>query len=194
VTLSRFMFPIFFSVLSVTAFSDSAFAEDDSGDHQETHTETSKPETHTETTRTETRTETTKTETHTESTKPETHNTDSSNSGSHGDTSSNPDQGGDSDSGEGLNDVENSSDPTGQTLVPIVGKSVTQDQARAAIDGGKVASLPLLLAFMKNNYPGEVLDVKLRQNNTVYSYEVKYLAKSNVLRVVALDGRTLKKQ
>jgi uncharacterized membrane protein YkoI len=192
VTLSRFMFPVFFSVLSVTAFSDCAFAEDDSGDHQETHTETSKPETHTETVRTETRTETTKTETHTENTKPEIHNTESSNSGGHGDT--NEDQGGDSDSGEGLNDVESSSNSKGQILVPFAGKSVTQDQARAAIDGGKVASLPLLLAFMKNNYPGEVLDVKLRQINTVYSYEVKYLAKSNVLRVVALDGRTLKKQ
>jgi uncharacterized membrane protein YkoI len=194
VTVSRFIFPIFFSVLSVTAFSDSAFAEDDSGDHQETHTETSKPGTHTETARTETRTETTKTETHIESTKPETHNTDSSNSGSHGDTTSNTDQGGDSDSGDGLNDIESQSDSTDQTLLPVIGKSVTQDQARAAIDSGKVASLPLLLAFMKNNYPGEVLDVKLRQINSVYSYEVKYLAKSNVLQVVALDGRTLKKQ
>jgi hypothetical protein len=185
VTVSRFIFPIFFSVLSVTAFSDSAFSEDDSGDRQENHTETSKPETHTETT---------KIETHTESTKPETSTSESGNSGSHGDTNSNPDQGGDSDSGDGLNDVESQSDSTGRTLLPIFGKSVTQDQARAAIDSGKVASLPLLLAFMKNNYPGEVLDIKLRQIDAVYSYEVKYLAKSNILRVVALDGRTLKKQ
>jgi uncharacterized membrane protein YkoI len=72
------------------------------------------------------------------------------------------------------------------------GVSTTQDEARAAVKSGKAASLPLVLAFMSINFPGEVLDVKLLQNQKGYVYEVKYLAKSTLLQVVTLDAKTLK--
>jgi uncharacterized membrane protein YkoI len=70
---------------------------------------------------------------------------------------------------------------------------VEQDEARQAVAAGKAASLPLVLAFMAINYPGEVIDVKLHQRKADYVYEVKFLAEANMLRSVVLDAKTLKK-
>jgi uncharacterized membrane protein YkoI len=110
---------------------------------------------------------------------------------------------GDSDDGDSDNENEGESETgssnqgsssTNQTVKSgsSKGVSTTQDEARAAVKSGKAASLPLVLAFMSINFPGEVLDVKLLQNQKGYVYQVKYLAKSTRLQVVTLDARTLK--
>jgi uncharacterized membrane protein YkoI len=110
-------------------------------------------------------------------------------------------EGGDSDNGENDSDNESESGSSNQGTSSATqtvksgsskGVSTTQDEARAAVKSGKAASLPLVLAFMSINFPGEVLDVKLLQNQKGFVYEVKYLAKSTNLQVVTLDAKTLK--
>jgi uncharacterized membrane protein YkoI len=74
-----------------------------------------------------------------------------------------------------------------------IGLSLTQDAALAAVQNGKAVSLPLLLAFMSLNYPGEILDVRLRKLDAQYIYEVRYLVDKTQLRVLKLEAKTLKK-
>jgi uncharacterized membrane protein YkoI len=103
---------------------------------------------------------------------------------------------GDSDSGgDNDNDKDNqkSVSTTPQQNVSPNGSSLTQNDALDAVKNGKAASLTLLLAFMTLNYPGEVLDVRLRTVNKQYIYEVKYLFNKTQLRVLKLEAKTLKK-
>jgi hypothetical protein len=69
----------------------------------------------------------------------------------------------------------------------------TPQQAREAVQGGQAASMPLLLSYLKEKYPGQVLDIKLRDNSTNFVYEVRYLSDIIFLRTVFLDARTLQK-
>jgi uncharacterized membrane protein YkoI len=164
----REFFSLVCTVVAAAALSDSALAASGSDRSSDGHSE-NHIENHTETEHTETE-----------------HN-----------------QGGDSDNGEnGENDSGNagesesgSSDQGASDSLKSgssKGVSTTQDEARAAVKSGKAASLPLVLAFMENHFPGEVLDVKLLQNPKGYVYEVKYLAESSLLQVVTLDAKTLK--
>lgn len=66
-----------------------------------------------------------------------------------------------------------------------------QNQAKVAILQGKAATLPLLLAFLKLHFPGDVVDIRLHATNSGYVYEVRYLQKMVVLKTVFLDARTL---
>jgi hypothetical protein len=97
---------------------------------------------------------------------------------------------GDNDSGE------NSHQGSGSATTPISnsGQSITQNQVRDAVQSGKAVSLPLVLAYMANNYKGQVLDIKLRLSLYGYYYDVKYLDASNHLLTVALDAKTLTKR
>lgn len=84
-------------------------------------------------------------------------------------------------------DSQHSADPAVQPL------SLNQDAAKDAVEQGKAASLPLLLAYLNIYYPGEVLDVKLLRAGSTYLYDVKYLASTSRLQHVVLEARTLKK-
>jgi uncharacterized membrane protein YkoI len=86
-----------------------------------------------------------------------------------------------------------SSAKPGQKHSSDKGKVLNQDEARAVISKGNAASLPLLLAFIDNNYPGQVLDVRLRKVNGNYIYDVKMLTKFIMLKTVSLDAQTLLK-
>lgn len=76
---------------------------------------------------------------------------------------------------------------------PNIGRVLNQDEVKAAIASGNAATLPLLLAFLNLNYPGKVLDVKLRAIDKNYIYEVKLLSNAIFLRTVTLDAKTMKK-
>ena len=65
-------------------------------------------------------------------------------------------------------------------------------QTKAVIAAGKAASMPLLLTYLNQNYPGQVLDVKLHSASDSYIYEVRYLSNVIVLRTLFLDAATLK--
>jgi hypothetical protein len=98
--------------------------------------------------------------------------------------------GGDNDSGEN----NHSGSGSGTTPISNSGQSITQNQVRDAVQSGKAVSLPLVLAYMANNYRGQVLDIKLRSSLYGYYYDVKYLDASNHLLTVALDAKTLTKR
>jgi len=56
---------------------------------------------------------------------------------------------------------------------------ISISNSQIAIQQGQAASMSLLLAYLKQSYPGEVLDVKLRDTSGGLVYEVRYL--SNVI-------------
>jgi hypothetical protein len=100
------------------------------------------------------------------------------------------DSGGNTSSGSGSqSSVQNS----GNSGTSQSGKVASQDEVLTAVRAGKAVSLPLLLAFMANKFPGEIVDVKLKNKAGLYSYEVEYLANSSKLRVLKLDAKTLSK-
>ncbi|MEP6827794.1 MAG: hypothetical protein ABJA10_06945 [Aestuariivirga sp.] len=72
--------------------------------------------------------------------------------------------------------------------------SLDPDQAKSAINQGMAASLPLLLTYLKQNYPGELLDVQLHNAGPGYVYEVRYLSNVVFLRTVYLDAITLQQK
>ena len=72
--------------------------------------------------------------------------------------------------------------------------ALDQEQTKLAIDTGRAVSLTLLLTYIKLNYPGDVLDVKLHTNDSKLVYEVRYLSNVIFLRTVYLDAQTLKVQ
>jgi hypothetical protein len=109
-----------------------------------------------------------------------------SNSGS-GSTSG-PNSGSTSSSGSQAS-TQNSGTSTGSSS----GKVANQDEVLSAVTAGKAVSLPLLLAFMATKFPGEIVDIKLKNKGGLYSYEVEYLANSAKLRVVKLNAKTLSK-
>jgi hypothetical protein len=74
----------------------------------------------------------------------------------------------------------------------VTSPALDTEQTKAAIAGGKAASMPLLLTYLNQNYPGQVLDVKLHYATDSYVYEVRYLANVIVLRTLFLDATTLK--
>lgn len=73
------------------------------------------------------------------------------------------------------------------------GKLLTPDEVKIAIDKNNAATLPLLLAYVDNNFPGQVLDVRLRLVEEVYIYEVKLISNFVFLRSLRLDAKTMKK-
>ena len=116
------------------------------------------------------------------------------------DDNKNGDGGDDSGSGGGSpsTNFANQSEDLGDVQFPSkparkLGRVLNQDEVKTAIARGSAATLPLLLAFLKNNYPGKVLDVKLRALDDNYIYDVKLLSNVIFLRTVTLDAKTLKK-
>jgi hypothetical protein len=86
-----------------------------------------------------------------------------------------------------------SSDGSHRRFGDIVSSPVLDPrETKAVIEAGKAASMPLLLTYLNQNYPGQVLDVKLHSANDSYVYEVRYLSNVIVLRTLFLDAATLK--
>lgn len=73
------------------------------------------------------------------------------------------------------------------------GKLLSPDEVKTAISEGNAASLALLLAYVDINFPGQVLDVRLRQVDQTFTYEVKIISKLVFLRSLKLDAKTMKK-
>jgi hypothetical protein len=89
--------------------------------------------------------------------------------------------------------IGQASDGTRRRFGEIVSLPVLDpQQTKAVIAAGKAASMPLLLTYLNQNYPGQVLDVRLHSANDGYVYEVRYLANVIVLRTLFLDAATLK--
>jgi hypothetical protein len=104
------------------------------------------------------------------------------------------DSGGNSGSGSGSGSGSQSSgQSSGSSGSSKFGKVANQDEVLSAVRAGKAVSLPLLLAFMANKFPGEIVDIKLKNKEGLYSYEVEYLANSSKLRVLKLNAKTLSK-
>jgi uncharacterized membrane protein YkoI len=82
--------------------------------------------------------------------------------------------------------------PANDARLPKKGRLLNQDEVKQEIANGSASSLPLLLAFVQNKYPGEVLDVKLRALDGQFIYEVKLLSKFVFLRTVSLEAKTLR--
>lgn len=129
---------------------------------------------------------------------------DDSKNGDGGDTSGGTDGKNGDDDGGGEDDSGSSSGFASQggaaqnLHFPIkpareIGRVLNQDEIKTAISSGNAATLPLLLAYLNINYPGKVLDVKLRAIDKSYVYEVKLLSKAVFLHTVMLDAKTMKK-
>jgi uncharacterized membrane protein YkoI len=123
-----------------------------------------------------------------------------------GDDGGGDDSGGD-DSGGDDSDSPSSGPPTASTASTTSGSNsdttiskklskgrvLNQQEVQQVITQGKATSLPLVLAYVANNYPGQVLDVKLRTASGAFAYEVKVLSKYVFLKTILLDAKTLKK-
>lgn len=64
------------------------------------------------------------------------------------------------------------------------------DRARQAVEAGQVLPLKAILARVEREYPGEVLEVELEQDDGVWLYEIKLLQAGGVLNKLKLDART----
>jgi hypothetical protein len=117
--------------------------------------------------------------------------------GDHGDDGGGEDSGDDSGDDGGGNSgsgIQNSGQSSGQNSGSSKsGKVASQDEVLSAVKAGKAVSLPLLLAFMAIKFPGEIVDIKLKNKEGLYSYEVEYLANSSKLSVLKLNAKTLSK-
>ena len=54
--------------------------------------------------------------------------------------------------------------------------------------------MPLLITYLDQKYPGQVLDVKLHTTGDGLVYEVRYLANVVELRTLFLDAQTLSRK
>ncbi len=70
--------------------------------------------------------------------------------------------------------------------------SLTQNEALLAVKKGLAVSLPDLLSHVAKNYPGDLLDVRLRRRHDQYFYFIKYLENSTNLHMIELEAKTLK--
>lgn len=64
------------------------------------------------------------------------------------------------------------------------------DQARAAVQAGKVLPLKTLLARIERDHPGQVLEVELEQERERWIYEIKLLQPDGKLVKLELDAAT----
>jgi hypothetical protein len=93
----------------------------------------------------------------------------------------------------GIGATGQTSDGTHRRFGDIVSLPVLDpQQTKAVIAAGRAASMTLLLTYLNQNYPGQVLDVRLHSASDGYVYEVRYLANVIVLRTLFLDAATLK--
>ncbi len=113
-----------------------------------------------------------------------------------GGSTDNSGSGSGSESGSGSGSSSGSQSSTqnsGNSGVSRTGRVANQDEVLSAVKTGKAVSLSLLLAFMANKFPGEIVDIKLRNKEGQYSYVVEYLSGSSKLRIVKLNAKTLSK-
>jgi hypothetical protein len=63
-----------------------------------------------------------------------------------------------------------------------------QDQARAAVQAGKVLPLKTVLERLERDHPGQVLEVELEQDDGRWIYEIKLLQPGGRLVKLELDA------
>lgn len=64
------------------------------------------------------------------------------------------------------------------------------ERARQAVEAGQVLPLKTVLARIEREYPGEVLEVELEQDDGAWRYELKLLQAGGVLLKLKVDART----
>lgn len=64
------------------------------------------------------------------------------------------------------------------------------DQARRALEAGEVMPLRALLEKVERDYPGQVLEVELDREDTLWVYEITVLRTGGKLIRLKLDGKT----
>jgi uncharacterized membrane protein YkoI len=109
------------------------------------------------------------------------------------DDSNSPDSASSDDSADSSSSVGTGSGGAAQSVGVGGRRFLNQDEVKKVVASGNAASLPLLLAYVGQNYPGDVLDVKMRKVDGGYAYDVKVLSNLVVLRTVSLEAKTLKK-
>lgn len=65
------------------------------------------------------------------------------------------------------------------------------DRARCAHEAGEIVGLDLLLARIKRDQPGKVVNVELERDGDRFVYEVKLITSEGRLRMVKYDARSL---
>lgn len=93
-------------------------------------------------------------------------------------------------SGEDSDDADDSEDDSDEEEDARIG-SLEASAAKAAVSEGKAVSLTKLIAFIKLNYPGKVLDVDLKKSSGRYQYRIKILKDTGEVVKLRLDAMTL---
>lgn len=70
------------------------------------------------------------------------------------------------------------------------GREHDQDRARAALQAGEVAPLPVILARVAAAYPGDVLEVELEREHGRWVYELKLLQPGGGLLKLQVDAKS----
>jgi Peptidase propeptide and YPEB domain len=78
------------------------------------------------------------------------------------------------------------------TLMELLGLGNSeQNKAREEFKKGKIKKLSEVMAAVDKKYPGEIVSVKLKDDNRTPVYELKILSSDNRLRKIKVDARTL---
>jgi hypothetical protein len=115
-----------------------------------------------------------------------------------GDDSGGDDSGGDDSGGSGSGGDDSGGDDSGGNSGsggnkgPGSGKR-DQDVVRDAVKSGKAATLADLMAHLRKNYPGKILNVDLQRRDSKFVYRVKLLTKSGRLQTLKLNAKTLQR-
>lgn len=79
----------------------------------------------------------------------------------------------------------------GLVLAPAwAGSKDDHEQARAAVQAGKILPLPTVLERLQQVHPGQVLELELEQEGGRWIYEVKLLQSDGKLLKLELDAAT----
>lgn len=74
--------------------------------------------------------------------------------------------------------------------MPAIASDKDHDRAREAVKAGQVMPLRAMLERLEREYPGQVLDVELEDEDGRLVYEVKLLQNDGRLVKLELDART----
>lgn len=113
-------------------------------------------------------------------------------SGNSGSGSGNSGSGSGDDGDDGDDDDNEGDDDSGNQSRGSHGDD--QERAIKAVRRGKAVSLKRLRDHVEQNYPGKILDVRLRRRSGDYFYNVRILARGNRLKMLSLNALTLRPQ
>jgi uncharacterized membrane protein YkoI len=78
---------------------------------------------------------------------------------------------------------------SGMSPVAIASSPHDHEKARTAFEKGEIKPLSFILDIAAKDYPGDVLEVELENENKKWIYEIKILTKNNVLQKVKIDAK-----